>query len=581
MHKLSLQIFLLFVAFASPSFAFAEGERIDAFHVQVTLVPNGSALVQEEIVYDFGAAETPHHGIYRKIPLTATIPGWGSPRTIEISSIMVTDGTGRLLRAEYSGGGNFMQLKIGEPDVLVSGRQRYVIKYTVWGAINQSYPDRDEFYWNVTGNGWDVPIDIVRADVALPLPMQESQIMSACYVGAEGSTARCVVSTTPQEGTGVVNSVRYTYAGALGVHEGMTIAVAIPKGIYVIAPTSKVKTLAKSVGVYRWWRGDFLGWSILIPLLVCVVMFRIWWIKGRDPKGRGTIVAEYDIPDHLNTLELAYLRENNLPPTAISAAIVDLAVRGYLTIERITKKILFIESEDFRITFLHGTDTAALSTSEKILHDALRGHGETVLVSALAHKMTTVSEKLAKRLASDLTLKGYYAENPKNVAKYYVLTAIAFLLLGSFLPFGNFALTGSGGIILAFSFFMPKRTPRGAVVHDDIEGFKEYLAVAEKDRIDFANAPEKNPETFERFLPYAMIFGVEKVWAGKFANMYTEKDSHRWYGGGKTGFNAAAFGTSMSAFGASTASAFTSSGGGSGGGGSSGGGGGGGGGGSW
>ncbi len=274
MHKLSLQIFLLFVAFALPSFAFAEGERIDAFHVQVTLVPNGSALVQEEIVYDFGAVETPHHGIYRKIPLTAKVPGWGSPRTIEISSIMVTDGTGRLLRAEYSGGGNFMQLKIGEPDVLVSGRQRYVIKYTVWGAINQSYPDRDEFYWNVTGDTWDVPIGVARADVALPLPLKEDKVTTTCLVGPVGGLVPCVASSTPQEGTGVVNSVRFTYADTLFRNEGLTAIVSIPKGIYVIAPTSKLKTLAKSVGVYRWWRGEYLGWSAAMPVLLLLVLVR-------------------------------------------------------------------------------------------------------------------------------------------------------------------------------------------------------------------------------------------------------------------------------------------------------------------
>ena len=128
---------------------------------------------------------------------------------------------------------------------------------------------------------------------------------------------------------------------------------------------------------------------------------------------------------------------------------------------------------------------------------------------------------------------------------------------------------------------MPKRTEHGALVHDDIEGFKEYLSITEKDRIDFANAPEKSPATFERFLPYAMVFGVEKAWAGKFANLYTAKDSQHWYSGGGAGFNVGALAGSMNAFGARTASAFTSAGGASGGGGSSGGGGGGGGGGSW
>ena len=564
-----------------PGIVFAEGERIDAFHVQITLEPNGSVLVQEEIVYDFGVDAVNRHGIYRKVPLVFTPFGERAPRTIEISSIMVTDGNGNLLRSQYSGGGNYMQLKIGEPDVLVSGRQRYVIRYTVWGGINQSLSDKDEFYWNVTGNQWDVPIGAVRADVRLPLSIQESQITTACYVGSEGSTKRCVASTTPQEGTGVVNAVRYTYAYSLGPREGMTIAIGIPKDIYAIAPTIKVKTLAKSVGVYRWWRSDFLGLSALIPVLVFALMFRMWWTNGRDPKGRGTIITEYDVPEHLNTLELAYLKNTNLSPTAISAAIVDFAVRGFLKIERIVKKVMFIENEDFRITFLSQTDISKLSLSEKILYDELKEHGNTFLVSTLSHKMASTTTTLSTQLATDLTVKGYYIENPQIVVKHYLLTGAALFILGMFLPYGNFALAVSGVIVLVFAFLMPKRTTHGALVHEQILGFEKYLSVAEKDRIDFANAPEKNPTTFERFLPYAMILGVEEAWGEKFANMYTEKNSSRWYSGGGSGLSAATLVGNMGAFGSSTARAFTTSGGASGGGGSSGGGGGGGGGGSW
>ncbi|OGZ04918.1 MAG: hypothetical protein A2845_04230 [Candidatus Lloydbacteria bacterium RIFCSPHIGHO2_01_FULL_49_22] len=566
--------------FLTPFFAFAD-DSIDAFTAHIELKPNGSAVVQEEIVYSFNPDGEVRHGIYRRIPLTFTVPGERAARSIEISSIMVTDGKGNLRESKYSGGGNYMELKIGDPDVEVTGRQLYVIHYTVWGAINQGLAGKDEFYWNVTGNEWKQTIAAVRTDVILPLPLNENSISSACYVGPLGSTALCTASSTPQEGTGIINSVRFTYDGSLHSNEGMTVAVGIPKGIFLIAPKSSVKKLADSVGFYRWWKNDFLGMSALIPLVVFVVMWNIWWKKGRDPKGRGTIIAQYDIPKHLTTLELGYLYHSDLKPKTISAAIIDFAVRGLLTIERTKKKRLLVTNEDHRLHFLPGVDTSLLTAPEKMLYDTLRASGETVLVSTLAHKFVDVRSELSKLIAVDLTSLGYFETDPQVTTRNYVLTGIALIVIGSLLSFGNLALIVSGVIVTVFGYFMGKRTQQGAIAREEIEGFKEYLSVAEKDRIDFANAPEKEPKTFERFLPYAMIFGVEKAWAEKFVDMYTKKDAERWYQGGGVRFNAAALAASMGAFSTSAGTAFASAGGGSGGGGMSGGGGGGGGGGSW
>ena len=224
-----------------PHTVFASGEVIDAFTVHIELQTNSSALVQEEIVYNFGEDAVGKHGIYRNIPKVYTTPD-GREHNIEISSVMVTDGQGNLRQTSCEGcqsGGNYMKLKIGEPDVTISGRQLYVIRYTVWGGVNQ-LRDKDEFYWNVTGNEWKERIINVRADIVLPMPFQESAISAVCYVGYKGSTDRCSASTTPQEG-GVVTSVRYTHEGILNTNQGMTIAVGIPKNVFVIAPTSNVK----------------------------------------------------------------------------------------------------------------------------------------------------------------------------------------------------------------------------------------------------------------------------------------------------------------------------------------------------
>jgi uncharacterized membrane protein len=111
-----------------------------------------------------------------------------------------------------------------------------------------------------------------------------------------------------------------------------------------------------------------------------------------------------------------------------------------------------------------------------------------------------------------------------------------------------------------------------------MQGFKLFLSVTEKERYSFFNAPEKSPELFMKFLPYAIAFNVEKEWAEVFKDLTIPSPS--WYdGGGVNTFSAVALSSDISAF--STTFATSSGVQGSSGGGSSGGGAGGGGGGSW
>jgi uncharacterized membrane protein len=141
-------------------------------------------------------------------------------------------------------------------------------------------------------------------------------------------------------------------------------------------------------------------------------------------------------------------------------------------------------------------------------------------------------------------------------------------------------------IVFVFGFLMPARTHKGVLAKEYILGLKEYLMVAEKDRIKFHNAPEKNPKQFEKLLPYAMVLGVEKEWAEQFKDIYIQNPS--WYNDPSgANFNSLVLLSSLNSFSSSTNSVLTSvpssaSGGGSGFGGGGGGGGfGGGGGGSW
>jgi uncharacterized membrane protein len=83
------------------------------------------------------------------------------------------------------------------------------------------------------------------------------------------------------------------------------------------------------------------------------------------------------------------------------------------------------------------------------------------------------------------------------------------------------ALLGASLIVIVVFFFLMKAPTRlGRRALDQIEGFKQYLEIAEKDELNLRNPPEKTPALFEQFLPYALALSVEQAWAEKFANAF-------------------------------------------------------------
>jgi uncharacterized membrane protein YgcG len=152
------------------------------------------------------------------------------------------------------------------------------------------------------------------------------------------------------------------------------------------------------------------------------------------------------------------------------------------------------------------------------------------------------------------------------------------------------------GINVLFHHLLKAPTLAGRALMDRVEGFKMFLTAVDADRLQTIARPDKTPQLFERFLPYAFALGVEHAWAEQFSQVLASAAtvgaaggnasySPSWYSGAALGsFSASAFTSSFSSsFSSAISSSSTAPGSssGSGGGGSSGGGGGGGGGGGW
>lgn len=577
------------------------GEAIRSFSSDIVVNTDASIDVKETIVYDFGAAN--RHGIYRDVPVDYKTSS-GKRLRLDLADITVQDEGARAYPFSVSLSGGVRRIKIGDPDITVTGIHTYVIHYRVPRAVG-FFDDHDEIYWNVTGNEWQVPILKAEARVTVPYSAAtaeefERSLSIACYAGPRGSTRAC--SSVQLTGRDPVSA--YFSQENLNPSDGLTVAVGFPKGNVVPPTASDVAADSFRDAISSGW------WLFILPVVVLIWRFRKWKREGRDPKGTGIIVAQYEAPDGLTPMQTRFVLSQDFG-SSLSADIVHLATKGYLKIAKIkTEGILgFGGDEDYRLTALKSSED--LPEHQRGLFDYLFaiGKGGYVDLSDLKDRFYMKAAMVQEKAVESLVIQGYFPRPTKGPLTAGLISGKltsrrAAAVTGGIVVavFGSIwgtpwvmAVAGEGSglsFIIAwilsvaiwslFSVIMPRLTEKGVAAKEHIQGFKLYLSVAEKDRIDFHNAPAKDPQTFEKLLPYAMALGVEKEWGKVFEGIDIQPS---WYSDPSMGsFHAAAFAANMSSFAAASASDLSSAPGshsGSGGGGFSGGGGGGGGGGSW
>ncbi len=538
MGKNFIFILAAFALFLLPIKALA-AESIDKYYTNIQLNRDGSVQVEENILYDFGDAE--RHGIYRDI--TVAYKARGGNYKLRVSDISVTDEFDNQYNFESSYPGNYLRLKIGDADKTISGRHWYKISYTVKRGINY-FSDHEELYWNATGNEWQVPIGEAKTTVYLPGEFDENEIQRTCYFGGFGSQSVCDIGPISSEQP--VSVLEFS-AYDLGPSEGLTVVVGVPSGTIAKPPLASV--------IWEIVRDNII---ILVPIFVFIWLFRRWKKHGKDAKGRGTIIPEYEAPDNLTPAEVGTLLDGRADRHDVSAEIIELAIQGYLKIRRIEAGTVF-KSTDFVFIKLKSADDLKKQFDKDIMNGIFE-KGDEVKLSDLKYKFYSVMNAVMSKLYSDLTSQEYFVKNPSTVkAKYFISAAVVFFLaffVGAFFGvFGVVAIILSAIIIIIFGFLMVALTKKGAEAKEKIFGLKMYLSVAEKARIEFHNAPKKNPEQFEKFLPYAMVMKVEKEWAKQFEGIYNtqpdwyEDPAHRGM------FNAATLVGVMSSFDSSASSA--------------------------
>jgi uncharacterized membrane protein YgcG len=228
----------------------------------------------------------------------------------------------------------------------------------------------------------------------------------------------------------------------------------------------------------------------------------------------------------------------------ITATIVDLAVRGYIVIEEKEKSGIagmLLHSKDYTFHLKKGLgEWTGLKAHELALLAGIFSNGAVMDVdlSSLQNVFYKSLPGIKNGIFDALMKRGYFQHRPDYVRSGYIFGGIAIgvsiFLMGNWLsqktgvvllPFFIAALA-SGAIVAGFGWFMPARTADGAKALAGVLGFEDFLTHVESDHM---NRISQTPETFEKFLPFAMALGVEKKWVGAFQNIYSQPPS--WYQG--------------------------------------------------
>ncbi len=506
-------------------------ERIASYDAGIAIQRNGSILVTERIAYDFGGDQ--RHGIIRRIPVRFAYSGsYDRIYPLDVRSVQSPDAP-----AQYTveNNGSTVSIKIGNPNLTVSGEHTYVITYLVRGSLN-AFADHDELYWNAVGNQWDVPVDRVTVRVSAPTAVTRA----ACFRGPPASTASC------QQADITSGVARFSQTG-LGPNESLTVVVAIPKGV-VASPLPVLRqrwTLQQAFAVTPVSAGVSGGLLAVLTILGVVVL-----VRGRDRRrsrsvarvvdgrpvqgdeavplfGRDEPPAQSAPPADLRPGQAGTLLDGVASPRDVAATIVDLAVHGYLRIE----DVLSVQAlQDWRLVRLD--KAGGLLDYEQVLMDGLFAGAAATQLSELGDGFAGSLKQAQDALYTDAARRGWFAARPDRVRRRWIIIGGALFATGavatvavaasSHLGLIPVPVALAGLVLIGCARWMPVRTAKGTDLARRLLGFRRYLMTA-------AGKSGPEPDLPDDYLPYAIVFGCANRWAELTAALTDADQAPSWY----------------------------------------------------
>ena len=522
MRRVRIVLLLAGALLAIGSSALASLE-IGRFDATIDVDPSGTVRVTEEIAVTFF---TEHHGIEREIPVSYRDPrGANVAIDLELTRIALDGGPVPYTARRV---GRNLRLRIGDPDRTIVGTYTYTIAYAVDRAI-LFHDDHLQLYWAVTGNAWRIPIRQATATVSLPATVDREALSTVSYVGPTGSSMRGDRATVSEAGDLVFS------AEGLSLGEGLTIDVAIPRDQLPIEEPSTAQRFLWFLDANRY---------AALPIVALIGMILLWLRVGQDPR-KGTIAPAFEPPAGMHPGEAGVLIDDRADLRDVSAMLIGLAAKGRMTIEEVDEtegltgrvKELFGRSAiDYR--FVRRSESAEeLSDVEQRLFTALfdAEHPDVRTLSSLENEFYRHLPTIKSKLYGGLIEKGYYPHNPERTRRFYASLGFLGVVAGAGIGFVSgslylgVAIALCGLVVLAFSPIMPRKTRKGVRALEEVLGLAEYIRRAEIDRLEYHDAPEKNPRLFGKLLPYAIALNLTSIWTKQFEGLLDEPPD--WYVG--------------------------------------------------
>lgn len=548
--------FILFIGcfLFSNNTVLAENFYIDNYNVKMKVSEDRVVNITEEIDVFF---TNPSHGIVREIPLTTKI--------IREKSISITKSKVQNIRI-FNGKENFVttrnskyvDIKIGDASKLIRGPHKYIIQYDYCFG-DTSTKTNDEFYFNIIGPQWPVNINNSSFSVIMPKKVKFEDIgFSIGQFGTVGFKGDAEYSSNGLEIIGHTKRI-------LNPYEGITIRITLPKNYF---HSSKAE------------QNDEKNLFIAIAgiLILTFISWAMWYVYGKDEP--VIPVVNFYPPENKNSAEIGFEYFGKARTKDVVSLIFYLASKGYLKIDgsnsffsftklkeydgknKVEKKLMgaiFSHKKDFVTKKNLEVSTTFYKECEKCI-DMLNENKRKLFFenSCSLDKMFVMFSCVLGIFAFVL-----YSFNNYSFASFFTPESFIFLfpiifpilintqiknkferifftafstILPVFAIFQIFELTvnwtvgciGLAGLIISIICLinMPKRNKRGRLALGNILGFKQFLEVAEKERIQ--QLLKENPEYCFDILPYAYVLGVEDKWIKNFETIVNQ--SPKWYG---------------------------------------------------
>lgn len=505
-------IFALMLVAASSVPAFADDNAsyvpyfFTAYNVDINVNENNSFDITEHISTYFNEQR---HGIFRTIPTR--------------NQVKRTDGTSHSVKAKIKNikasencdvsieNGNYV-LQIGDADTYVEGEHDYTIKYTYMLGEDQNN-GFDELYYNIIGDGWDTYIQNVTFKITMPKEFDKSKL--GFSIGNYGTVGTYDINYDVND-----NIITGSVARTLQPNEAVTVRLELEDGYFYFNKTLYNFKLALLVAV---------------PALLFIIVIILWSKFGKDKKAVQTV--EFYPPNGMSSADIAFWQSGLIANNEkLTPLLIELANDGYIQIEEVETKSK--KKSEFAITKLKdrydGNDRAKEIFFNGLFKNGKRSkiyksdlEDDFYLTLNIIRELYNKPEKRHKVFEA----KSLYMRILAWVLCALSVFAVLFNFSNLFDSSQKYILTLVGIIIciisFVFSFFIRKRTDEAVDILGKINGFKNFLETAEKDKLEAL--VDDDPAYFYNILPYAYVLGVSDKWMKKFESIAVEPP--QWYYG--------------------------------------------------